>query len=336
MKEHNTSGGRRKELPDWLRVKSGLLDPKHVTAIGPALWEFLLLVHWQTHDDGTVKGGKPIRAEEIAKALGRPQRNVERNLPRLAPYLETTRTPYGIKYRILNPGKFERTAKSGGSADREPPDMADLFGGENRQIWCREPPDLVERTARSGGNKEDKKDRRTEEKRVARAEARRNTSPPPIDCEHSPKCKNRPWHVLEVIREAQQIPPLGPGESHAVAELANAKRMLGETADADIRGTVEFLRRDEFWRAKRIPAPTVASNLGAYRRERDKPKPADAMESYQRRKAAEHGVSLEDYLACRYQGSGDTAGERAWREAQKRSKSHDREGSTDRRVDGPA
>ena len=118
------------QRPTGFRISSGLLHQKHIESIGPALPELLCLIDWQTARSGRVRGGAPVRINEIAERLGRSRRTVERNLRRLSPYLETTRTPYGFVIRILNQKKWpkydtndvsptERYDKSGGSEGAE-------------------------------------------------------------------------------------------------------------------------------------------------------------------------------------------------------------------------
>lgn len=98
--------------PLMITISNGLLTRKHVAAIGPAWAEFLCLIDWQTDDSGLVKGGKPIKIDEIAQRLGRSSRTVERNLVRLADYLEVRRTSYGLTIKIRKPKKWFGSDKS--------------------------------------------------------------------------------------------------------------------------------------------------------------------------------------------------------------------------------
>ena len=83
-----------------ITVSAGLLDPRHLHRMGSALAEFLCLVDWQTDKSGTVRGGAPVKIQEIADRLGRSRRSVERNLGRLANYIEIRRTSYGLIFKI--------------------------------------------------------------------------------------------------------------------------------------------------------------------------------------------------------------------------------------------
>ena len=107
-------------MSPMITISAGLLAPKHISAMGPALAEFLVLIDWQTDDSGMVKGGARIKIDQISKRLGRPRRTTQRNLDRLEKYLDITRTPCGLVIRIRNPKKWfhrdeSRCAKCGAS-----------------------------------------------------------------------------------------------------------------------------------------------------------------------------------------------------------------------------
>ena len=102
-------------------VSKDLLDPKHVTRIGSAIWEFMVLIDMQTGRDGTVNHGKPVMYSEIARRLGRTIRTVERNMTRLKPYLESQKTRRGKILRIKKPKKAFRPATFVGSKELDPP-----------------------------------------------------------------------------------------------------------------------------------------------------------------------------------------------------------------------
>ena len=127
--------------PHLIQVSNGLLDPEHVSRIGPAIWVFLALIDMQTKPDGTVLDlKKEIRIQDIAERLGLPERTIRRHLLRLRPYLDTRRTRGGFRIRIRNPKKrFKeqsrpakngqpRTANSGHSQYPDRPKIADETG----------------------------------------------------------------------------------------------------------------------------------------------------------------------------------------------------------------
>ena len=118
------------------RVSSGLITKKHREAMDSAIWEFLTLIDWQTNRSGFVRGGKPIKIDEIAQRLGRNRRTVERNLGRLSGYLEIKRTPYGLIVKILNPKKWFRHDKSVASGYDKSVASGERYDKMSRQI-CR-------------------------------------------------------------------------------------------------------------------------------------------------------------------------------------------------------
>jgi hypothetical protein len=69
-------------------VSAGLLDPRHVRAIGGALWVYLWFVNRVTRDEqrggddfvGIVRNGRPISVSEIAEELGLKERTCRRHL----------------------------------------------------------------------------------------------------------------------------------------------------------------------------------------------------------------------------------------------------------------
>ena len=51
----------------WVPVSAGLLERKHVDAIGPAIWVYLWLLNRMPNNSGKVLYGRPIRASDIRK-----------------------------------------------------------------------------------------------------------------------------------------------------------------------------------------------------------------------------------------------------------------------------
>ena len=90
-----------------IEIKNDLLDPKHVENMGQAVWLYMFLVDKMTsiteQGVGKVLGGKPIKYTEIKAELGISQDTYSRWIEKLAkyPYIEITRTPYGISFRVL-------------------------------------------------------------------------------------------------------------------------------------------------------------------------------------------------------------------------------------------
>lgn len=92
-------------------IKNNLLDPKHVEAMGQAVWLYMWMIDHMTSIDekgvGKVLGGRPVKYDEIEKELGISQDTYTRWIDKLEeyPYIVTTRTPYGIVYRVLKADK---------------------------------------------------------------------------------------------------------------------------------------------------------------------------------------------------------------------------------------
>lgn len=82
-------------------VQNDLLEPKHVKAMGAAIWEYLWCLDRITKiDEGTgwVLGGKPVKLDEFVPDLGKTRVTISGNLNKLqrAGYLVLKHAPYGI------------------------------------------------------------------------------------------------------------------------------------------------------------------------------------------------------------------------------------------------
>jgi len=113
----------------YITIKNGLLDPKHIKAMGGdrnsgTVWLFMWLLDKMTIIDvekgeGKVLGGKPIRFEEVKKDLGISRRTYIRwiEMLRKGRYIKTERTPYGLKIIVFKAFKVfkQRCAKKGAS-----------------------------------------------------------------------------------------------------------------------------------------------------------------------------------------------------------------------------
>lgn len=84
-----------------IEITNNLLEPKHIKAMGSAVWEYMWCLDKMTKidEDGTgyVLGGKPVKLEELNKDLGKDQTNISTNLHKLqeAGYIDLKRTGYG-------------------------------------------------------------------------------------------------------------------------------------------------------------------------------------------------------------------------------------------------
>ena len=91
-------------------VSSGLPEAKHWRKMGSAIWVYLVLLDWQTNEDGTVMRGETIQAEIISARLGCNERTVRRELGRLDSegYIRRNRSGSGWLIWISNPKKAFR------------------------------------------------------------------------------------------------------------------------------------------------------------------------------------------------------------------------------------
>ena len=236
-----------------ITVSAGLLHPKHVKAIGPAVWTYLALLDKQTKPDGTVNHGDPIAASKLGDRMGLSQDTILRHLDRLqkAGYIHLTRQPYGWIIHVEKPKKLFKK-RVGKSADSEQAENPQKCGAESARL--------------PGLYKEDKAVKAIQPASPKQAVSNSKTALEPGRCQHSPQCKTFPWHVCVVIAEAGELEP----NSFPGADLNQAKQ-LADAADADIGGTVRHMleMNGDFWgRKKRITPAAVLDNLPLYRKRR--------------------------------------------------------------------
>ena len=104
-------------------IWSGLLQNGHKEKIGSAIWEFLWCINKVTKEIrqsenalpvGIVLGGKPIKADEIAKDLKIHPETVKSNLRRLKKekYIDYKLAPYGYIITVSNSKKYRYNKKA--------------------------------------------------------------------------------------------------------------------------------------------------------------------------------------------------------------------------------
>ena len=93
-------------------MRRGLIESKHVSAMGEAVWLFLVLVDWQTDDEGWIAGCTPITWKQLRYRLGKSKSTLQRWKRILEGqnreekcYIETRQTQRGIYFRILDQKK---------------------------------------------------------------------------------------------------------------------------------------------------------------------------------------------------------------------------------------
>lgn len=126
----------------YITVKNGLLDPKHIKAMGGdrnigTIWLFLWFLDKMTiidHEkgEGKVLGGKPIKFEEVQTDLLISRATYKRwiEMLRNGGYIDTNRTPYGLQVTVYKAFKVfgqkterRRTSEpsNGASVSHHPP-----------------------------------------------------------------------------------------------------------------------------------------------------------------------------------------------------------------------
>jgi hypothetical protein len=102
-----------------IEIKNNLLEPKHIKAMGNAVWLYMYLLDKVTSinedQEGIVLGGKPIKFNEIKDELGISQNTYTQWIDTLIeyPYIKATRTPFGYSFRIFKIHKrFTRNSDS--------------------------------------------------------------------------------------------------------------------------------------------------------------------------------------------------------------------------------
>jgi len=140
----------------YITVKNGLLDPKHIKAMGGdkgfgTVWLFLYFLDKMTVIDeeigeGKVLGGRPIKYDDVKEDLGISRRTYARWLEMLRKghYIKTTQTPYGLSVIVYKAHKVFGRKASGKNGEKTVgnkktdvtykahlnPDKAHLIAGE--------------------------------------------------------------------------------------------------------------------------------------------------------------------------------------------------------------
>ncbi len=102
----------------YIKIVNGLLEPKHVEAMGEAVWLYMWLQDKNTSVNengmGKVLGNEPIKYEKhIKNSLGISRATYVRWVDRLreAGYVNTLRTPGGLIITITKAKKFDNNGK---------------------------------------------------------------------------------------------------------------------------------------------------------------------------------------------------------------------------------
>jgi hypothetical protein len=136
-------------------VHDGILDQKHVDAMGAAVFLYLWCLRHQTKHNGLVLGGAPITYAQINKRLGQPERTLQRWMQSLVAggYLELTYLNYKMmRIRILKSKKFNY--KQIPLKLDHTPKMADSTPYPSAKNGGLVPPKMADSTTKNGGSKQ--------------------------------------------------------------------------------------------------------------------------------------------------------------------------------------
>ena len=241
-----------------LTISSGLISPRHISAMGPALAEFLCLIDWQTDTTGRVKGGAPIQIEEIAKRLGRSRRTVQRNLDRLGGYLDVRRTPRGLVVRIRNPKKWFRRAQKPASRGDNSVTSRGVKSGTSPTLWG-------DKSGTSGVTNVAHPIKTNAEEKKKRERSGAKNVPPAFECSHG-DCSHATSHAGRLVAESQGLE--FPGGVGNLARWLRESKDLRKYTDSDL---VEFIahkvrKESPKWDDQKLRPNFVAEDIGAYLR----------------------------------------------------------------------
>ena len=242
ISRRSTQSGARRVASPMITISAGLLDPKHIGVMGPALAEFLCLIDWQTDASGLVKGGAPIKIDDIAQRLGRSRRTAQRNLERLERYVDVTRTPYGLVIRIRNPKKWFQHAKNCTSGD--------VKSGTSGVTDLAHP--IKTNT----------------EGRIQGRGSGAEKPPPAFRCSHG-DCSHSAYHSGRIVAEAQGLN--FPDDVGSLPRWLKESEALTKYADNDITEFVEFKikRESPKWDSRPLRPAYVAEDITVYLRKHE-------------------------------------------------------------------
>jgi|GEM_PF-6484198 len=251
-------------------VSCGINDPRHVAAIGPAIWEFLYLIDRQTDEAGNVNKGAPVKIEEVAESTGRSNATTRRNLARLEAggYISKKQSGGGLIVSILNPKK--RFTKR--------PEIA-----QKRAIGPlkNERPQEVEIAQKRSIDSSKMSDHSLYKEQNSKGESAPKNGAPLFDLrspEEPPKLT--PYRAVEIIAEAGGLDPARP----LPKDLKQAKALIAAgITEADIRLTVAHLLKvdPDWWNVKRpIDPAAIVEHLPIARKATTQAKPTSAKSEY--------------------------------------------------------
>ena len=228
----------------YITIKNGLLEPKHVKAMGGdrnvgTIWLFLWLLDKMTIIDydkgeGKVLGGKPIKYEEVEKALGMSRSTYKRWIKMLIDggYIQTTRTPYGLSITVYRAyKKFGKRWVTDEPSKKEKKGLVPVLNGESDGPPESQPDSALESHHPPSGEPSNKTiNSMTRNSTLGSAKPNRKSSTfPATDYEL----------VINAYQQLREIKLQGP-EHGPVQQEVKTMFMSGRTTD-DIIGCMRWL-----------------------------------------------------------------------------------------------
>jgi len=259
-------------------VSSGLLEPRHYAAMGKALWIYLILLDWQTDKDGTVRNGESVTTDQLRARLGCNEWTARKGLERLQSegYIERDRGANGWVIRITKPKKrFRGHVQKPPIPTSENPRSGESARAKTPDLSCKNPRSLLSLPLKEDLNlsKRTKPERAREDRLTA---------------------------IFETIRSEH---PRGHNPKPNLAAQAFLSRFN------TIPAAEECLRQHRekwqpVWSLGR-KVPDLSTWIRDYDAEADiaadEPKQPTPQPSVIEMRARKHGVSVEDFLAGRYE-----------------------------------
>lgn len=128
----------------YIEITNNLLDPKHVKAMGSAVWEYMWCLDKMTSVDedgiGKVLGGKPVKREELQADIGKAVNHIGDNLLKLQAvgYINLKRTPYGNIITVNKAKKRYHQKVSSGSDEKVSSQSEKVSSGRHLKVSNKE------------------------------------------------------------------------------------------------------------------------------------------------------------------------------------------------------
>ena len=237
-------------VPEWL------LHPEHAAQMGGALWVFLWL--WREGAAGEspfvreVRGGAPVRVEEIGAGLGLPVGTVKRHLAQLreAGYLTTFREHHAFTaiVNIWRPGGEDHESKPKNGPSHDGASQGPKMGLDPRNDESRpkNEPSLCESRPKNGPSENPPGPPLKEQELLLNNLVSEGSSVPDPGFLLRTSSKQLRANVVPIRPGVEgEPPPSGPGIAAAVAAGPSPRRLRHEQAILHHLGRIEAWERPE-------------------------------------------------------------------------------------------